>query len=389
MEPAMKQWFLHSGNEQIGPLTEAEIRKQIQSGQITSEHHAWCEGMGDWKKIADIGEFRLTLAPASAPAKAPASMPPAPSMKAKITPRNIADHNDLSALIEMPKKAHKKEDPTVFLDLKSIKKAKKAVHLAEKAERAEMGGKIKIWKLLLLVGASIILLAVVMFATMNRSHADDTASSQSQPDSGQRMDVENLKHKYWAQGEEDELRVVQNRRYSKTHKLELGFMGGFVSNDPFLSVHAIGGSLSYYLSENVAVGVVGWKYMTSNSSAMTTLQQTLNTTANTNPPRDYLGVDLKWSPLYGKLSLLGESIIYYDIYLIGGGGETNTASGTEITPTFGIGSQIYLSHSVLLQLTYYQQVYSETVPNQIVGAPSSTRSNWNSAVMVGFNFLVF
>src|SRR5262245_10788021 len=79
-----------------------------------------------------------------------------------------------------------------------------------------------------------------------RALAEDKAQPTGSPvehaaDNGQgeRVNVENIKQKYWARGDESELGVVQNRLYSKANKLELSLLGGILSTDPFLSVKAL------------------------------------------------------------------------------------------------------------------------------------------------------
>src|SRR5882724_4686107 len=73
---------------------------------------------------------------------------------------------------------------------------------------------------------------------------------------GERVNVENIKQKYWARGDESELGVVQNRLYSKAGKFELALFGGLLSTDPFLNVTALGGSLGYHFSEYVSFHAV-------------------------------------------------------------------------------------------------------------------------------------
>src|SRR5476649_915658 len=66
---------------------------------------------------------------------------------------------------------------------------------------------------------------------------DDVSGSEAE-----HVNVENIKSKYWARGDESELGVVQNRLYSKEHKIEVGVFGGVVATDPFLQVNSVGGS---------------------------------------------------------------------------------------------------------------------------------------------------
>src|SRR6185369_15382523 len=66
---------------------------------------------------------------------------------------------------------------------------------------------------------------------------------------GEEVDVTKVTEKYWAQGKDSELGVVQNRKYSNEHRIELDLIGGTVSTDPFLSVHHFGGTLGYHFTQ--------------------------------------------------------------------------------------------------------------------------------------------
>ncbi len=225
----------------------------------------------------------------------------------------------------------------------------------------------------------------------------NSAASSAPSSGGQKLNVEGLRQKYWAKGEDPELRVVQNRLYSKAGKLSLGVFGALVNGDPFLSIQALGGSLDYYFNEYFGIGVVGWKAYTTGSAALTQLQSIQqssggNANANTNFVKAFYGADVKASLIYGKLSLVGKAIIYYDLYLTGGAGSISTESGNYIGPTFGIGQQIYLSQHFALNFAYTGFVYSEYLPDKIDGTPSvlssSTRSNFTSIITGGINILI-
>src|SRR3989338_4339689 len=160
--------------------------------------------------------------------------------------------------------------------------------------------------------------------------------------SGETIEVEKIKEKYWAKGDETELGVVQNRLYSNAEKWEVGLLGGFVSSDPFLSVKNFGASAGYYFSPYFALHAIGWKDVASSSAALTTFESSSGFTANTNKPKFFYGLQASGDFLYGKLSLLGKMIIYFDLHLRVGLGRTETESGAYVTPFVGLGQQIHL-----------------------------------------------
>jgi outer membrane beta-barrel protein len=203
-----------------------------------------------------------------------------------------------------------------------------------------------------------------------------------------------IRDQYWNRAEESDLSVVQNRLYSKSGKLELGAFGGSINTDPFLSVRALGGSLGYHFSEVWGLRALAFKEFVNPSSAFDELAKIgTGVTANTNEPRSFAGGELEASVLYGKLSLLGKAIIYYDFHFLGGGGVTNTESGHYFTPYGGLGQQIYLGQAVALRIDYRAMHYNENIVEKVRPAPYlgtvvESRGNWTHAVTLGLTLLI-
>ncbi|HEX8698424.1 MAG TPA: AgmX/PglI C-terminal domain-containing protein [Myxococcaceae bacterium] len=86
--PASAPWYVMVKSKQEGPLDEAGLRGLVQSGAINARSFFWQQGMGDWKRGADIPELSgLFAAPAPPPA------PPAPPMAPQLPdePATVAD----------------------------------------------------------------------------------------------------------------------------------------------------------------------------------------------------------------------------------------------------------------------------------------------------------
>jgi outer membrane biosynthesis protein TonB len=56
--------------DQVGPMTEAEVQQRFSSGEIDGETYAWREGFADWLPLAQIDVFAEFVASASAGAPA-------------------------------------------------------------------------------------------------------------------------------------------------------------------------------------------------------------------------------------------------------------------------------------------------------------------------------
>lgn len=245
---------------------------------------------------------------------------------------------------------------------------------------------------------------VVFFGFFPQSAVAETAANAakapspgaSQAEQTERVEVDNIKEKYWARGEQSELGVVQNRLYSKENKIELGTFGGLISSDPFLSTKNVGFSLGFHFSEYLAVHALAWKAFTSPSSALTTFEDKVHATTNNNPPRSYYGIEGSASMIYGKLSLLGKSILYYDMHVMAGVGSTNTDTskrfGNYFTPHIGIGQQVFLSNYMCMRIDYRLMEYREHLTEKNItpklGEDVGVRTNWTHAVTMGVTFFI-
>ncbi|HAR42657.1 MAG TPA: hypothetical protein DCS07_08535 [Bdellovibrionales bacterium] len=56
-----KKWFVYIGDHHEGPFALAEIEAKIKGHQITSTNFVWCDGMPDWKAMAEIPAFSMLV----------------------------------------------------------------------------------------------------------------------------------------------------------------------------------------------------------------------------------------------------------------------------------------------------------------------------------------
>ena len=72
------EWHLVIDQEQVGPMTSAEVRQRFAQGDVDSESYIWKEGFADWERLPDVPEFadleggQATVAAPVAAAVAPA-----------------------------------------------------------------------------------------------------------------------------------------------------------------------------------------------------------------------------------------------------------------------------------------------------------------------------
>lgn len=218
----------------------------------------------------------------------------------------------------------------------------------------------------------------------------EQSNPASQKEVGETVEVEKIKEKYWAKGSEAEMGVIQSRLFSNAKKVEVGVNGGIISSDPFLSTKHLGGSAGYYFSDYFALHAIGWKSYASGSAALKTFEGDAGFTANTNQPKSFYGLQASGDFLYGKLSLLGQMIIYFDLHVRGGLGRTQTESGSYLTPFIGLGPQIHVSKRVSLSFDYRLMRYQENIvgkaPGANYGRVVGNRVNVTDVISLGLTF---
>lgn len=246
----------------------------------------------------------------------------------------------------------------------------------------------------------LVLASAAAFAPSARAaDAKPAATATPAPAAGsERVNVDAIKEKYWARGDESEIGVVQNRAYTKKGKWHLGVFGGVLSTDPFWSTRAAGLSLGYNFSEYFALNLIGWKSTYDTTDSFNAYQSAISLSGGVqakparNDPKGYYGAEAAWSLLYGKLSLLGAKIIYYDLHILGGLGWTPAENGGAFTPSAGLGQQFYLNRLMTLRVDYrvlyrQEQLLQDSISNNtLTTSLTPSRANWTHAITVGIDF---
>ena len=203
-------------------------------------------------------------------------------------------------------------------------------------------------------------------------------------------ELEKIKSRYWAQGSETEMGVVQNRLYTKQGKVESWLFGGIVASDPFLSIQTTGLNLGYHFNETSSFHLMGMKHFVGPSAALNVLRKG-SKEANTNLPAGMVGAEYKASLLYGKLSLVGAKILYFDMHFGLGAHVTNTETGNYIGPMASVGQSIYLARNVSLRFDYRNIAYRERLIEKeksgTLGQIIGTRNNNSHTLQIGVSFL--
>lgn len=193
--------------------------------------------------------------------------------------------------------------------------------------------------------------------------------------------------------------TVQNKFFVKTNRFEVAPTVGYIPNNSFVSNYVGGAYLAYHFSENISAegallyapntGLSGVKGLTKTLVAIayegnnqTTFKQPLD--------RLQLGAifDLRYAPVYGKINLIGESVLNFDVYGTAGAGLLLvTKDYASVNPNFpdsdpnpvvleenprtegnpclnlGIGMDFFVTQSIALKIDARSELYLAKEPD--------------------------
>lgn len=215
-------------------------------------------------------------------------------------------------------------------------------------------------------------------ATADQGAADETGKVP------EKVDVQTMKRRYWTVGNEDMMNVVQNRLYTKKNRAEAVLSYGFYSDDPFMSMNSVSLRLGYHLNEMWSVHAFYAAVQSKQSGAYEASRRDSGVDPVVNPPVSLYGGEARFSVIYGKLSLLGKSIIYYDLNLAAGVARIHTRVDDPMAFTGGIGQQIFISKSFFLTTDYRLMYHSEKY-----GSATGSRTLWTNWIQIGVGTFVF
>lgn len=217
--------------------------------------------------------------------------------------------------------------------------------------------------------------------------------------------------------------VVQNRFFLKTGRFELAPMGGLVPNNPMVKRYLGGLQMAYHFSETFAaggqilyspdLGVNDLKGLT------TTLVEIASGQAGYefSQPVDKLILgaifSAQWAPVYGKINILGETVLNFDLYGTAGigmlaiqkayarydveaGRETglpvsiaSDGNAVRVPLALGAGLNIFLNQGMSFKLDARSLMYVDKAPDYTRDdgvAPDDSRLYSAFAVTTGLGF---
>jgi len=157
-----------------------------------------------------------------------------------------------------------------------------------------------------------------------------------------------------------EISVIQKRFLPKTGRIQFTGALSTITNNPWFLTAGVSLKAAYYLTE--AWGLEG-TYMAMSSSARKSADE-LHEINNVSTdsfgfPKNYIGLDAKYTPFYGKMSWLNKKIVPFEHYFTAGGGNTTVSTGgSGFTLHFGTGQNFALSKRFSVNWDFSSMNYS-------------------------------
>lgn len=142
-------------------------------------------------------------------------------------------------------------------------------------------------------------------------------AQSSSGDKSDRLDLKKLEDKYWAAKDTD-FNVVQNRTYTKDHRMFFSLSYGTLVNDAYSYGRMTNAALGYYFSERYGVEFAFEKGNLKDNDSVTVFRGNYGTAPNYNKYVDYKSINFIWVPFYSKTSFLDRKIMYFDIQFAAG-----------------------------------------------------------------------
>ncbi len=229
-----------------------------------------------------------------------------------------------------------------------------------------------------------------------------------------------------AESPNERIHVLQKRDYSVKNKLEISVFGGPSVGDVFTQQVGLGLALDYHFDEAFAIEL-SWmtckvpfydgdqaqpgQYEGSDlrwGAWYTDAYDEVKNDAQLSPSNadlamitNYIGLNVLFSPLYGKWTLFNRGLGHVDFYLTAGGGVAGTEfrnsrklwqdTGTYFVGNFGLGLRVYLARWFAIRLEIRDYAFAARVKEAAgqAGAAGevSTKIRNSLFVTLGLSFL--
>lgn len=204
--------------------------------------------------------------------------------------------------------------------------------------------------------------------------------------------------------DDNKVLVIQDRKYNKAGRLELGFDAGKTSATAFYNTYSFGLRSAYYFTEYWGIQAFGNYSFNTDTNEKEQLENYLETSGFSSTkeflqPKYFGGIGVLWNPIYGKFAWFRSSIIHFDIYAglglsvlrmdstfnkpaSGSGAQRKGESQTAIGSLANLGIRIFLNKNwawtTEIRNNIYQAKYQATTSGGVSAIPIAGKKVWQN-----------
>lgn len=188
----------------------------------------------------------------------------------------------------------------------------------------------------------------------------------------------------------DKVKAVQRKGFLKKGRIELAPVFAATVNDAFYEKFGYGLRLAYNLHDAFAVAVRGTRYTKYKTDNVREAKIAFQSQLLNSDIEQQVMLDGVWSPIYGKASFLGDSIVHFDLFLSAGFGLVWSATsgppldqGPHWATDFGGGVRFYPREWMAFEIGLLATLY----PDQPVALlPATVQKVFAANVGLSFFF---
>jgi outer membrane beta-barrel protein len=162
----------------------------------------------------------------------------------------------------------------------------------------------------------------------------------------------------------DRIKSVQRRAFIQRNRHELGVDLGLTMNDAFFVTYGIDAHYAYHILDSLALEArfqyLPWQSTLPSVRVVRQIDNAIPPLLAT--PLYDASLEAQFAPIYGKMSILSEKIIHYDLFVAGGFGVMATNAATaNFHPmgTLAIGARVYVTDWLAVRAEIRDQMYQD------------------------------
>jgi len=191
------------------------------------------------------------------------------------------------------------------------------------------------------------------------------SDTESEREGERTADAEKEKREATKRKLADRIKSVQRKVFLKKNRLEVYPYFALDLNDPFFQHFVLGGAVSFHFVDSLSVEARGGGVVGSVRQDAIKLVRVTEGAIFDDPPefQYHADLDVAWAPLYGKVSLLGEGILHFDVYVTAGPGVFGTNRGANPAVNVGIGQRYFLNDWLSARIELRDYIFVESRSN--------------------------